>query len=183
VPLSAVLDANVLYPFALRDTLLRLGQAGLYRPVWSTRILEEVRRNLVEERVTADQADRMLELMRAAFAEAEVSEAAVRAIEPAMTNAPEDRHVLAAAVVSGAEVIVTLNTRDFPASACAVVGVEAVHPDDFLMALHELAPVVVRGCLERQAADLRRPPKTLAELLEMLERTVPTFAGVLSGHG
>jgi predicted nucleic acid-binding protein len=182
VPLRAVLDANVLYPFALRDTLLRLAEAGLYEPVWSARILEEARRNLVAQRIDADQADRLLGVMRAAFEEAEVAEAGVSVLEPAMTNAPEDRHVLAAAVHGGADVIVTINVRDFPASACCMFGVEALHPDEFLCAQFEIATGLVVECVERQADDLSRPPKTFDELLEMLHRTVPRFADALRGH-
>jgi hypothetical protein len=64
VAFSAVLDANVLYPFSLRDTLLRLAELELFTALWSTRILEEMRRNLVEHRITAEQADRIEEAMR-----------------------------------------------------------------------------------------------------------------------
>ena len=39
---SAFLDACVLVPIALADTLLRLAEAGLYRPLWSDRVLDEV---------------------------------------------------------------------------------------------------------------------------------------------
>jgi hypothetical protein len=44
---KVVLDANVLYPFSLRDTLLRLAERELYDLVWSQRILGEVSRNLI----------------------------------------------------------------------------------------------------------------------------------------
>jgi hypothetical protein len=37
-------------------------------------------------------------------------------------------------------------------------------------------------CVERRAADLRRPPRTFDELLEMLARTVPRFVDALRGH-
>jgi len=95
VPFSAVLDTNVLYPFSLRDTLLRLAELDLYTPLWSTRILEEMSRNLVEHRITADQAARIEQAMRATFEEAEVDPAEIERLEPAMTNDEKDRHVLA----------------------------------------------------------------------------------------
>jgi hypothetical protein len=38
---TAVLDACVLVPIALADTLLRVAEKGLYRPLWSDRILAE----------------------------------------------------------------------------------------------------------------------------------------------
>ncbi len=40
---AAVLDACVLVPVALADTLLRIAEKGLYRPLWSGRILTEAR--------------------------------------------------------------------------------------------------------------------------------------------
>jgi PIN domain len=46
---KVVLDANVLYPFSLRDTLLRLAERELYVLAWSERILDEVSRNLVDD--------------------------------------------------------------------------------------------------------------------------------------
>jgi PIN domain len=83
VAFSAVLDANVLYPFSLRDTLLRLAELELFTALWSTRILEEMRRNLVEHRITAEQADRIEEAMRQAFEEAEVDPHEIERLEPA----------------------------------------------------------------------------------------------------
>lgn len=49
--LTATLDASVLYPLPLRDTLLRAAQVGMYDPCWSEQILDEVARNLVRNRV------------------------------------------------------------------------------------------------------------------------------------
>ena len=74
---SAVLDTNALYPFSLRDTLLRLAELELYTPLWSERILEEMRRNLVERQITHEQAERILRAMRGAFEEAEVDAAEI----------------------------------------------------------------------------------------------------------
>ncbi|MBW6469426.1 MAG: hypothetical protein ACNA76_08080 [Anaerosomatales bacterium] len=41
--LRVVLDACVLYPVALRDSLLRLAELDLLQIVWSMRILDEMR--------------------------------------------------------------------------------------------------------------------------------------------
>ena len=41
---TAVLDACVLVPIALADTPLRVAEKGLYRPLWSDRILPRRKR-------------------------------------------------------------------------------------------------------------------------------------------
>lgn len=46
-PFIVVLDANVLFPFTLRDTLLRAAAAGFYQVRWTAQILDEMQRNLV----------------------------------------------------------------------------------------------------------------------------------------
>jgi predicted nucleic acid-binding protein len=177
---TAVLDANVLYPFSLRDTLLRLAELELYAPLWSARILEEMRRNPVERQVTEEQADRIVAAMRGAFEEAEVDAAEILRLEPAMTNDPKDRHVLGAAVAADCEAIVTANVNDFPPDACEPVGVEAIHPDDFLLDLLDLGRDAIRSAVEQQAADLN-PPWPIDELLGALEKAgVPRFVAAIS---
>jgi len=177
---SAVLDTNALYPFSLRDTLLRLAELELYTPLWSEHILEEMRRNLVERQITDEQAERILRAMRGAFVEAEVDSAEIDRLEPAMTNHPKDRHALGAAVAAGSELIVTFNLHDYPAEACEPLGVEAIHPDDFLIDLHDLSPDGVRAALEQQAADLH-PPWPLDQLLGALEvADAPRFVAAVS---
>ena len=154
----AVVDACALYPFSLRDTLIRLAAAELYDLFWSERILDEVSRNLVKREVaTEEQAERLLQKMRDVFPEAMVADEQITALEGAMTNASKDRHVLAAAVSAGAEAIVTFNLRDFPPEACELHDVEAMHPDDFLMILFGVSSETVVAVLETQASDLRKP--------------------------
>src|SRR4051794_26768871 len=134
----AVLDANVLWSAALRDTLVRAALADLYRPVWSEEILAEMLRNLKRKRPNLNPArlDRMVHLLRAEIPDALVD--GYQGLVPTMTNDPGDRHVLAAAVHAGAEVIVTFNGRHFPAAACEPYNVEAQHPDKFLSHLWDL---------------------------------------------
>lgn len=176
---KVVLDANVLYPFSLRDTLLRLAERELYVLAWSERILDEVSRNLIEDgRTDAATAARLQAAMRSAFPEALVDADAIAATEPAMTNDPGDRHVLAAAVVAGAEGIVTFNARHFPADALAPFGKQRIDPDDFLCTLLDLDSPTVANVITEQAADLKRPPLTAAQLLDLLQLgRAGTFAG------
>lgn len=177
---QAVLDANVLLPAPLRDTLLRLAEAELYVPRWSERILDEVAKNLVESgRTDAERAARVTETIEAAFPEAMVSTSIVSAIEPAMTNDPKDRHVLAAAVGVGAEVVVTKNLKDFPPDTCEPLGIQVVSPDDFLVDLRQVDPAAALRALSDQAAALTKPALTLHEVLDHVARDAPEFAGLI----
>jgi hypothetical protein len=82
---------------------------------------------------------------------------------------PDDRRVLAAAIRSNAEVIVTYNLKDFPVETLAKFDIEAQHPDDFLLSLFDLAPGQVCAAIKRQRESLRNPPKTAEEILATLE--------------
>jgi hypothetical protein len=95
---SAVLDACVLYPVRVRDTLLSIAQADIYRPLWTDQIVEEAVRNIVDKRSDLDPV-----LVRKSFSEMDAAfpDARVTEYEPlisAMTNHTKDRHVLAAAL-------------------------------------------------------------------------------------
>ena len=170
-----VLDACVLIPAPLRDTLLRAAEAGFYRAQWSEGILEEVQRNLVSALGRSEgQAQKLVDALRAAFPEALVTGYA--SLTAAMTNHPQDRHVLAAAVAVGAQAIVTNNLKDFPKAALAPFSIEAQAPDDFLISLFDLDPDQMVRLVAQQAQDLRSPPKTFADLMIILEKHAPEFA-------
>jgi predicted nucleic acid-binding protein len=166
-----VLDANVLYPFSLRDLLLRLAEQECFVHVWSERILDEMNRNLVEnEQMDQERADRLTRVMREAFPEAEQDLDAIAAIEPIMANDEDDRHVLATAVVAGAEGIVTFNRKHFPDKALAPWGKQALNPDEFLCTVHDMYGDIVVQTVVDQAADLKSPPWTTEQLLDALHR-------------
>jgi len=95
---------------------------------------------------------------------------------------PDDRHVLAAAILSHAGVIVTYNTNDFPAEVLAPHGIEAQHPDDFITHLFGLSPVVVCSAVREHRESLKKPTKTVAELLDMyLTYGLATTVAALEG--
>lgn len=177
MPFAVVLDACVLYPLPLRDTLLRCAEQDLYEVRWSRRILDEVVRNLVEDdRATPAQAAKLIDAMQRAFEDAEIPAPAIASLEPRMTNESADRHVLAAAVASNdAKTIVTSNLRHFPAAACQPFGVKVAHPDAFLCNVYERAPTGIHAVLDQQAADLNRPPMTVEDVLDRLHPHVPEF--------
>lgn len=170
-PFKVVLDANVLYPFTLRDTLLRAAEAEFYQPYWSAEILDEAKRNLIAKaQMTKDQASRLFKLMVDLFPEANVT--GHESLIPSMTNHEKDRHVVAAAVKAGAQVVVTENLKDFRSLPA---GIEAQTPDEFLSNLFDLDPPGFVELLRQQAADLKRPPVTFDELLANLTKPAPTL--------
>jgi hypothetical protein len=167
-----VLDACVLIPMPLADTLLRLaGGPRLFLPKWTDQIMAEVSRNLQENfGVTAEQAAYRESEIRRHFGEAWVE--GYEDLIPSMTNHEKDRHVLAAAVRSGAETIVTYNLKDFAHSALAPYSITAQGPSTFFKNLYELDPDAVLHTLEQQAAAIG---KSLAYLLDRLRVNVPGF--------
>ena len=104
----AVLDACVLYPVPIRDLLLSLASAGLHKPKWSALIQNEWSRNLLVNRsgLTAAQLQRTATMMNTAFPDADVEGYEVFIPTLTLPN-HDDRHVLAAALRSRADVSVT----------------------------------------------------------------------------
>jgi hypothetical protein len=169
----AILDACVLIPMPLADTLLRLGSGRrLFRPRWSEQILEEVERNLIRDfAVPPAKAERRIAAMRRFFPESMVH--GHERLIGRMRNAVEDRHVLAAAVHCRARYLVTYNGRDFPAEALAPYPLEAIDPDRFLLRLWAKDPFTVMDALRAQSSDIGRP---VAYTLERLAVNAPNFA-------
>jgi hypothetical protein len=175
---TVLLDACVLVPMPLADTLLRLATGPrLYRPKWSDQIMVEVSRTLQE--------DFSLSVQKAIYRENEIRrhfpEAWIDGYEdliPAMTNHPKDRHVLAAAARAGAKVIVTYNLKDFPLSSLAPYSITAQGPSTFLKTLYGTAPSVVMQTLEAQAAAIG---KNMHYLLSRLRINVPGFVAMIEG--
>lgn len=176
---QVILDACVLVNAALRDTLLRLAEApcSLYLPRWSRDIIEETRRTLeIKLGLTSAQTAHLIHQLEIHFADAWVE--GYDTVIPAMTNHPKDRHILAAAVVSGAQTIVTFNLKDFPAGALAPWNIEAQSPDDFLVHQFHLAPEMVVSVIAQQAAQ----HGGWERLMTIHNRAVPEFVSLLNSY-
>lgn len=178
---KVVLDACVLFPFSLRDTLLWAAYAGFYQPYWSPEILEEMRRNLVRTGTTTkEQAHSLVARIQKNFPDALVT--GYEALVQAVHNHEGDRHVVAAALQAHAQVIVTSNLKHFRARDLPPPNIEAQHPDEFLVNLFDLDPSGMVALLKQQAAVLRRPPMELPQLLAGLAKTVPEFVRLIRGE-
>lgn len=176
---KVVLDACVLAPASLCELLMRLAERPrLYSPRWGPEILDEVRRTQVEKLgFPEDLADYWRSEVERSFPEAIVPNAHL--LECACENDEKDRHVLAVAIRSGAEVIVTTNGKHFPAKALAPWNVKARHPSDFLITLFTMESGVVVSKLTSIASDRGITPQ---EYLAKLAKVVPAFADYVAAE-
>lgn len=175
---SVLLDACTLVPISLADTLLSLAEAGLYRPLWSNRILGEVSGAI--QRIHPDLPpafiDKRLQAMTDFFADANVH--GWEPLEGALQLPdPNDAHVLATAIQGRADAIVTSNIKDFPRSETDRFGIDVQSPEEFLLNQLDLDADEVMNCLKRQAESMQNPEVGLDDLLAHLEKVnLPGFA-------
>jgi PIN domain len=173
-----LVDACTVFSSPIRDTLFRAAEHDLYRLRLTDEIMEEVRQSLISKKgLKGEAAQYLLDKVKASFPDAFVVN--FESLIPTMLNHEDDRHVLAAAVKCGAQAIVTQNLRHFPSSALSAFEIEAQSPDDFLVHLFYLDPELMIRIVKIQAGGLRKPPKTVLEMLRELEKQVPIFVGLV----
>lgn len=175
-------DTCVLLKPYLCDTILTVAESGIYRPLWSTGVLTELDRNLRKRGATDEQVAHRIGQMNRHFPDAEIT--GYEQLVDSMTNDLKDRHVLAAAVRGGAELLVTENLKDFPDSAAEPYGMAVLHQDEFLLDQLDLAPEVVHDALRRQVSRYRRAPRSVDDLLDVLGNEghgCPGFADACRG--
>ena len=163
-------DANVLYPAELRNFLMHLALIGVFRAKWSADVHEEGsgwRGERLPYR-SREKLERTRQFMDKAAPDALVT-GYEHLISGLVLPDEKDRHVLAAAIRCGASVIVTCNLVDFPRESLHEFGIEAQHPDEFILNLLDLAPGLVIEAAENHRTSLKNPPKTVDEYLTMLE--------------
>jgi hypothetical protein len=175
--IRAVLDADVLYPLPLRDTLLSAAHEGCFQPAWSAEILDEAIRNLLADgRLTPEGAATLRRSLDTAFEDALVHDHGQLIAQ--MRNHPKDRHVAACAAAAKAAVIVTSNTKDFvPLPA----GIAAMTPDDFLLLLMGRSRERLVRALAAQSARLVRKPMDVPAILDLLRPVAPKFVDAWRG--
>jgi hypothetical protein len=169
-PPTAFLDASVIYPAGVRNLLMYLHLVGAYRRTWSDAVHTEWIEALLRRRPDLGRAqlERTRDLMNRHAVGAAVSGYEARIAGIVLPDA-DDRHVVAAAVHGGAGVIVTTNLRDFPESALAPLGIEALHPDDFVLRLFQRTPALVVDAARQHRQSLKAPPQAVDGYLDSLE--------------
>lgn len=183
-PFTVILDSCVLFPSRLRSLLLYLGRTELFWARWTADIHEEWMRAFLETYpdTSRTDAERIRALIDAAGLDPLVNGYHDLARSLVLPD-PNDRHVLAAAIVGGADAIVTFNLADFPGDLLQGHEVEVIHPDDFLIGQFELSPDLFLDAIRRDRSSLENPPRTPAEYLTALERShLPKTAALLRNH-
>ena len=175
-PPPAIVDSSVLYSRHLRNALVWHSLEGLFELRWSALILDETRRSLIERNLDAygeeraSAVDRVLGRVTSAlssiYPDAEVPAEEIQSLVKQMTNDPKDRHVLAAAVATGSQFVVTANLKDFRPQDTGPHGVEALSADAFLTKLLDEQAVELCSAALANQADFH--DWTLKQLLELL---------------
>ena len=173
---KVVIDACVLANARVCDILLTLAESPrLYLPRWSEDILEETQRVHLEKLEWPEGIAKSFQTtLRSAFPEALVN-GHDHLIDQCL-NDPKDRHVLACAIHSKSELILTFNQRDFPDKVLSAWQIEASHPQDYLLALYSMDPSIV---IHRLNGICRKRKTELEDYLLSLGRWLPAFSQTL----
>ncbi|MEE8058498.1 MAG: PIN domain-containing protein [Pseudomonadales bacterium] len=166
---TVVYDACVMYPAPLRSLLMYLALSDQFRARWTDMIHDEWTRNLLVARpdLSAGKLQRVRDLINA-----HVRGCLVTGFEALIPDIDlpdkDDRHVVAAAIHTGAHAIITFNLKDFPKQILATYQLKAIHPDDFIRELMESNISVVIEAVRQHRASLKNPPFSKSEYLDCL---------------
>lgn len=180
-PAAAVYDACVLYPFHLRNILVQCAFDGLVDAHWTDDIHAEWIRNLAASvpDIPLSRLEATRDRMKNVLPDADVTN--YQALIPTLSLPdPDDRHVLAAAIIAKASVIVTWNLKDFPAEALQPHKITVLSPDEFLVGLHSASSSMLLASAGRARQNLRKTVPTIEEFIEALDHQGPrAFSAIL----
>ena len=167
VRFKCVLDTNVIYPIEIRDLLFWFAYYELYTPKWSEHIFDEWKDVMKKKGVEESVARKRVEKANLAFPDAMVCN-----YSPLINNItlpdPKDCHVLAAAIKTNANVIVTNNIKDFPSDYLSSFGLSAKTADDFLTDIIDLNPEQAVEAFKEMVFNRRNPDLNEFEVLDIL---------------
>ncbi|HSH52659.1 MAG TPA: PIN domain-containing protein [Bacteroidales bacterium] len=137
VRFTCVLDTNVIYPIDIRDLLFWFAYHELYTPKWSKHIFDEWKDVMIRKGISQEEANKRIQKAQLAFPDALVKNYEFL-IDGLNLPDEKDRHVLAAAIKTNANLIVTNNIKDFPKKYLARFGLSAKRVDDFITDIIDL---------------------------------------------
>lgn len=182
--MKILLDTCVLYPTVMREMLLGVADAGAFDPLWSAAIEGEWAHTAEKhQRGGRAFAEGEIALLNARWPNARVRYG--EALEQRLwLPDPGDIHVLAAAVAGSADVIITLNKKDFPAQVLAEEGLSRSDPDSYLRGLWAAEPDLVGAVALRVLDTARELSGEAWSMRGLLKKArLPRLAKALEGQG
>lgn len=167
VKFTCVLDTNVIYPLEIRDLLLWFAYENLFTPKWSRHIFDEWKSVMKRKGISEAEIQKRVDNVNQAFPDAMVDnyESLIQGLDLPDEN---DRHVLAAAIKTNANLIVTNNLKDFPEDYLLRFGLYAKTPDDFISDTIDLNHEKALNAFRMMVNNRRNPPLTEFEVLDRL---------------
>jgi predicted nucleic acid-binding protein len=166
VKFKCVLDTNVIYPLWVRDLLMWFAYYELYTPKWSSNIFDEWVSVMIRKGIDKDEAIKRTDKMNLAF-----PDALVHNYEPLIESLKlpdiNDRHVLAAAIKTNADLIITNNLKDFPEDYLSSFGLKTKTPDDFFTDIIDLNHDISVLAFKKLVLNKKNPPFNEYDVLDI----------------
>ncbi|WP_299842326.1 RSP_2648 family PIN domain-containing protein [uncultured Roseovarius sp.] len=179
--MKVLLDTCVIYPTVMRQMILGVARMGAFTPIWSARIIEEWLRaaeKLGPQGVTQAQSEAVL--LKTQWPEAEVSYASSLEARLWLPD-PADIHVLAAAIAGSADIVLTMNAKDFPRNILAEEGLNRADPDGFLQGIWQAQPELVASVAHNVLDEASRLSGKTWEMRALLKKArLPRLGKALS---
>lgn len=168
---TAFFDANVFFGVRLRSFIMEVAKSGAFRARWSEGVHGEWIRAVKRRRpdLTDAQLRPIADQMNRAFPDALVAGYDDLAAGLQLPD-PDDRHILAAAIVGRVDVIVTFNLEDFPTEYIGRFGIHAKHPDWFFREVDGIEQGAIVEAAIRDLAHYKRPPIPVDAYIDDVER-------------
>ncbi len=169
VKFTCVLDTNVIYPLWIRDLLMWFAYYELYTPKWSRNIFDEWISVMQRKGIDELEALRRADKMNLAF-----PDALVQNYEPLIDSLKlpdvNDRHVLAAAIKTNADLIITNNLKDFPGDYLSSFGLKAKAPDVFFTDIIDLNHDLSVQAFKKLVLSKKNPPLDEYDVLDIFRK-------------
>ena len=180
--MRVLIDTCVIYPTVMRQMVLGVAGAGVFTPLWSARIIGEWQRAAVKLGPEGmAQARSEAALLALHWPSAEVTWKPSLEARLWLPDAA-DVHVLAAAVAGSADLILTLNARDFPRNILAEEGLARSDPDAFLTGIWEARPELVGAVAQEVLAEANRLSGRSWQIRALMKKArLPRLGKVLAG--
>jgi predicted nucleic acid-binding protein len=170
VRFKAVLDTNVIYPVIIRDLLFWFAYYDLYTPKWSRHIFDEWAKVMERKGVSLEDVQKRVNIANQAFPDALVLNYE-RLMKSLKLPDPKDCHVLAAAIKTNANVIVTNNLKDFPEDYLNSFDLKVKSADDFLTDIIDLNHEDAIKAFKEMVLNKKKPELDEYQVLDQLRKS------------